>query len=334
MHDLRFVEAWQSSGWEVEVLAVDDVEAGDSAPGEAFSARFHEVVAARPPQLVQVGPLTWPGAIVASMWGGPLIAASWGFDLMHDIDEDPSALMQARDVLRRADLVFVDNDGPARRAHELGASSAAVVAFPWGIDLAAFTSTPAERDEHRIVSVRRHEPLYRVDDVINAFAIAATSDDRLRLSMAGSGSLTASLQERAVEQGIADRVEWLGDLSAEGLGSLLRSSGMYVSSSPVDGSSVSLLEAMASGIAVAVTDIEGNRHWVDERTGWMFPPGDTDALASLMVHLTAGATDLTERRRRARERVAAEADWEATVARFPSFAESAIAAAHRRGWLG
>lgn len=333
-HDRRFIDAWSAAGYQVEAIAVDEVEGGGALPGPAFAARLGEVLVSRPPDVVQVGPTTWPGSAVVDQWQGPLIAASWGFDLMHDIDEDPAALEQARTVLRRADLVFVDNAGPARRALELGVDPARIVSFPWGIALETFDPADAPRDEHLIVSVRRHEPLYRVADVLDAFALAAPADPRLRLLMAGSGSLTDSLKQRAVHAGVADRVQWLGDLAAPALAELLGSSGVYVSTSPVDGSSVSLLEAMASGATAVVTDIEGNREWVDESTGWTFAAGDVAALAGLMVQLTTADDERDARRAHARARVRERADWSATVARFPSFAQAAIEASRGRSWIG
>src|SRR5215467_6515815 len=54
---------------------------------------------------------------------------------------------------------------------------------------------------------------------------------------------------------------------------------LYVSASLSDSTSVSLLEAMASGAVPVVSDIEGNREWVHDGEGArMFAPGDPGAL--------------------------------------------------------
>jgi len=328
VHDGRFTDAWAAAGAEVSALAVDDIEPGP--PGAAFEAALDEALERWHPDLVHVGPLTWPGAVVAERWTGPLIATSWGFDLMHDIDVDPRALAQATAVVTRADRLFVDNDGPARRARELGAEDSAVISFPWGIDGTVFSWGDAgARDPYLVVSVRRHEPTYRVADVLEAFVAASAREPRLRLALAGSGSLTPDLRARAEQAGVADLVTWPGDLDAAGLAALLRSGGLYVSSSPVDGSSVSLLEAMASGIPVVVADIEGNRQWVSHSTGWRFAPGDTAALAELLARLP-GDPELSARARAAADLVASRADWAATAARFLQFGAEAIAAASER----
>ena len=54
-----------------------------------------------------------------------------------------------------------------------------------------------------------------------------------------------------------------------------RKADLYVSPSHVDGSSVSLMEAMASGTPPLVSDIPANREWVrEDANGWLFRDGD------------------------------------------------------------
>jgi glycosyltransferase involved in cell wall biosynthesis len=54
-----------------------------------------------------------------------------------------------------------------------------------------------------------------------------------------------------------------------------------VSASEVDGTSVTLLQAMACGTPVVVSDIDGNRGWVTEgKTGRLFRTGDAGEQAS------------------------------------------------------
>ena len=59
-----------------------------------------------------------------------------------------------------------------------------------------------------------------------------------------------------------------------------RSADLYLSASHSDGSSVSLMEALACGRPVLVSDIPGNREWLENSpAGWLFTDGDEDALA-------------------------------------------------------
>ena len=59
---------------------------------------------------------------------------------------------------------------------------------------------------------------------------------------------------------------------------------LYISASHVDGSSVSLMEALACGLPCVVSDIPANKEWVtDGVNGWIFPDGDVDALAEIIL---------------------------------------------------
>jgi L-malate glycosyltransferase len=61
---------------------------------------------------------------------------------------------------------------------------------------------------------------------------------------------------------------------------------IYISPSHVDGSSVSLLEALACGLPCLVSDIPGNKEWVEEGVnGWLFRDGDVDDLAEKILNL-------------------------------------------------
>jgi glycosyltransferase involved in cell wall biosynthesis len=93
---------------------------------------------------------------------------------------------------------------------------------------------------------------------------------------------------------------------------------VYVSASEVDGTSVSLLEAMASRRAVVVSDIAGNREWVEPgRNGVLFPVGDAALLARALLDVAA----LPDAARRGwgeqgRSQVLLRADWERNAARL------------------
>ena len=88
--------------------------------------------------------------------------------------------------------------------------------------------------------------------------------------------------------GVIDRVEFGGRVSQADLPRWYRKSDLYVSPSHVDGSSVSLMEALACGLPALVSDIPANKEWVQEdRNGWLFPDGDADALAEKILWIAA-----------------------------------------------
>lgn len=334
-HDERFVQAWRAAGAEVAALAQDG-----SAPGQAHDVELEDAVRraiAAEPDVVHAGPLTDVAHVALRVWGGPLIATSWGFDLMDEVDRSAGLRERAREVLARADVVLVDNDAAATKAVSLGASPGRIEQLPWGVDLDLFSpGSPAGTGDARrsrvVLSTRRHETIYRVDVIVKAFVRAATSSPSLRLVVAGSGSLTPELEDLVDDSSVADRVAFVGELDAAGLRDAYRSADLYVSASSVDGTSVSLLEAMACGAPVCVSAIPGNAQWVTDRTGLVFPEGNVDALEMHLTDLGGGDPGLdaerAERAGAALELVRRSADWRRAPQRLLSMA---TVARERRG---
>ena len=114
-----------------------------------------------------------------------------------------------------------------------------------------------------------------MDIIVRGFAQAAEQDPRLRLILLGGGSLAGQIQALLAQAGLHERVHLGGRVSQDDLPRYYRAADLYLSASHSDGSSVSLLEALASGLPVLVSDIPGNREWIEPgEAGWLFPDGD------------------------------------------------------------
>lgn len=336
-HDRRFHEAWSANGVSVATVTVDG-----SGPGEAggsivdFAARARRVIADHRPQVAQAGPLTDVAPALQAVWDGPLIAMSWGFDLMNEIS-DPSVRTSVEEVLGSADLVVVDNDAPASVALGLGLAPGKLVQFPWGVDV-DFFARPADRPRRdpsssptsdlTVFSPRRHEHIYGVDTVIGGFIAASERAPRLRLVLAGSGSLTQTFRDSIDAAGLTARVEFVGELAPPQLRDQLFAVDVYVTASHVDGTSVSLLEAMAAGTPVVASRIPGNRQWVTAATGFTFADGEAPDLADVLVGHAVGDSqawaDIHARADVARRIVAEQGDWRRTARRLPNLARDAV----------
>jgi glycosyltransferase involved in cell wall biosynthesis len=102
--------------------------------------------------------------------------------------------------------------------------------------------------------------------------------------LAGEGELTDSLRVMAGELGISDSTFFLG--RCEKVAELLSVSEICVLSSKAEGFSNSILEYMAAGRPVVVTDVGGAREVVDEgETGYLVPSGDDAMMAERLIAL-------------------------------------------------
>lgn len=258
------------------------------------------------PEVVIAGPLPHVAECALLSSDAPLVAVSWGSDLLRDVPADPVLEERTAAVLARAATVIVDSRVGERAAVALGAIPDRVFRFPWGIDLEAHPQQPMPSPPLRVVSLRQFVPEYRVDTLVHALALAPG----IVVDLAGGGPEEGRLRTMAIGLGVADRVRFHGRVAERAVPGLLAGAHLHVSTVPSDGSSISLLQALACGRPSVVVDNAANREWIEEgTTGWLVPPGDHEALA---VRLRAIATDLSVLRPIAaagRALALARADW-------------------------
>jgi glycosyltransferase involved in cell wall biosynthesis len=85
---------------------------------------------------------------------------------------------------------------------------------------------------------------------------------------------------------------------------------VYVSSAVSDGTSISLLEAMACGLPVVVSDGFGNKEWVKPgENGWLVPPNDPAALAAALGSALEDPSSLIRMKSANISLASARADW-------------------------
>jgi L-malate glycosyltransferase len=175
------------------------------------------------------------------------------------------------------------------------------------------------QDKFVVLSLRSWEPVYGVDIMLRGFAraaaeVAARGSDDMRLLLLGGGSLARMVHQVIQEHGLQDQIYLGGQVNQANLPDIYRAADLYLSASHSDGSSVSLMEALGSGLPVVITDIPSNREWVaDGAQGWLFPDGDEQAVARYILRAYQYAKEQPERleemRRAARLRAEQRADW-------------------------
>jgi glycosyltransferase involved in cell wall biosynthesis len=154
------------------------------------------------------------------------------------------------------------------------------------------------------------EKQYGCDIIIKAFIKAALMVENLHLIMLGEGSLKNDLMRQISKAGLDSNVKFIGCVPENEMVTYFQTSDVYISASHSDGSSVSLLQAMACGLSSIVSDIPGNREWVTAgKNGWLFKDGDSDQLASLMIEGASKPELRTSLGAAARMIATERADW-------------------------
>ena len=208
---------------------------------------------------------------------------------------------------------------------------------PKGVDVVRFRPDgPSHRDalglrDRRVViAVARLVPLKNLAMLIDAVAPLRHRLPAVHLILVGSGPDAESLQRRAAECGVADRVTFAGDVPHAETPAWYRSADVFALSSHFDNSPNAVLEAMASGLPVVATDVGGMRGFVaDGIGGALVPAGDADAMAAALERYLTDAAAARAAGSFNAARAAAEFSWRRSAQRLLDVYDRVIAA--RRG---
>jgi len=140
------------------------------------------------------------------------------------------------------------------------------IVIPNGVDLGKLRAAlPFPKDKKTIVSAGRLETYKNVGDTLRA--MAELGDD-YQLIVTGDGPDRARLEMTSRRLGLADNVQFLGQIGADELYRWYRTADVYVSMSSNEAMGIAILELSACGARVVASDIAAHRE-VNELVGGM-----------------------------------------------------------------
>jgi phosphatidylinositol alpha-mannosyltransferase len=150
-----------------------------------------------------------------------------------------------------------------------------------GIDLAMYDSAPVRTRENVIFFLGRHEPRKGLSVLIDAMALLPSD---VTLWVASDGPETESLRSRTEGD---PRIQWLGRISdEEKIDRLSRASAFCAPSLRGESFGIVLIEAMASGVPVVSTDIDGYRNVATHgENALLVEPGNPQVLAAALARV-------------------------------------------------
>lgn len=210
-----------------------------------------------------------------------------------------------------------------------GINSSGIRVIENGIDTCFFAppKSAAEKMELRqslglpadsllLVCVAGLRPVKNHQGLLRAFAAVCQGGVLpIHLLLVGAGPLQGELKDLCGQLGIGAQVVFLGQ--RHDINRILAASDCFVLNSNTEGLSYSVLEAMACGLPVVVTEVGANPRLIESGvSGFLVPPGNEDILAAALVKVGGAFAGLPAMGQKARHKVIADYSLDKMVASY------------------
>jgi hypothetical protein len=247
------------------------------------------------------------GDVVLTLYGGGFAMLAWASRVrpfaVYVVGSDvlmAKGLVRrlSRLVLERAGAVFSNGEYLAAQTSVL-APRAAVRPLYLGVRVRDFVPTDHGATPVRVLCTRGFLPVYNNRYVIAGLAARASDATPISTTFVSKGpelEAIRQLADRELTPAQRAAVTFAGGVELARLRQELATSHVYVSMATSDGTSISLLEALASGLFPILSDIPQNREWIDATipNGLLVPLDDPLALARA-IDRAVGDRELRER---------------------------------------
>ncbi|MFC1962411.1 glycosyltransferase family 4 protein [Chloroflexota bacterium] len=225
---------------------------------------------------------------------------------------------------RNADAVHVISRKLREQAKQLSARNPIVI--PNGVDASIFRPMNKSglrkthgfsQDENIIIGVARLIPRKGIDYLIRATAKVAEHLPNLRLLIIGDGIQRANLEKLILKAGLGNKAQILGLVSHEQVPQYLNMADVFVIPSLFEPLGIVTIEAMACGIPVIGTNVDGIPDIVEDgKNGILVPPGDDEQIAEALMTLLSDEDTRNKLAQEGLETVKQKFLWETVLMRI------------------
>lgn len=248
----------------------------------------------------------------------PRIVSCWGSDVYEFPYKSKLNKYVVCRNLNSADAIASTSKAMAEQARlVLGKPNQEITVTPFGVDLSKFVvKENKQRNQRPIIGIVKYlKPIYDIELLLQAFAIIYNArETKPLLHIYGDGPLRDDLKKLAFELGIADSVEFFGTVPNTTIPDVLSSFDVFVNCSKQESFGVAVVEAMACGVPVVVTDTPGYREIVDNDISGIVLKDRTPQTMANAINQLLDNKELANRYKEAGlKKVNEEYDWKKNV---------------------
>ena len=185
--------------------------------------------------------------------------------------------------------------------------------IPNAVDLSRYEFGSRHVRAGRLVWLRAFHHIYNPMMAPAVLAKVLKTFPQARLTMVGpdkgDGSYQATRQA-AADLGVLDRIRFTGPIPKDSVPQVIGEHDIFLNTTNVDNTPVSLIEALACGLPVVSTNVGGIPYLVEHgQTALLVPPDDVEAMGASIIRLMA-EPDLAAQLRSKGRRLAESFDWD------------------------
>jgi glycosyltransferase involved in cell wall biosynthesis len=250
----------------------------------------------------------------------PTIVSAWGDDVLILPKKSRLISWYTRKVLDSVDLIYaVSRNIRSHVISDFSIPGSKVRYLPFGIDTGAFRppaeSVPEKQETIRIFSNRGYFPVYDNLTLVRGFALAYRKDPTLHLTLKGDGPQEREVRELVTGLGLDPYVTFRKKTDYSEVPKDYREADIFITTSVSDGTPVSVLEAMASGLPCIATSVGGIPEWIEDGvTGILIRPGSAEQAAGAILSLARDPALRKLLGEAARDTIVRNGQWAALMA--------------------
>lgn len=250
----------------------------------------------------------------------PAIVSAWGDDILVLPKKSRLINYYTKKVLENADFVYaVSKNIREHILEDFAIPEGKIRYLPFGIDTDLFSPPSIQRKDSsrgiEIFSNRGFFPVYDNNTLIRGFSLAYQKNKDIRLTLKGDGPLEQSVKALVSRLGLTGVITFREKTNYTEVPADYRSADIFITTSISDGTPVSILEAMASGLPCIATKVGGIPEWIEDgKTGLLITPGSPDEVAKAILTLAANPALRSGMGLAAREIVVRNGQWSTLMA--------------------